>query len=344
MPPAADGSRRTGEPPRTVASLGEFALIDRLRRLVPAGGPGVLLGIGDDAAALRFSGDVLATCDVQVEGVHFSRDLCGPRDIGWRALAVNLSDIAAMAGTPRFALVSLALPADTHAETVDGVYAGLGEAAAAHDVAVVGGNVSRTAGPFVIDVTLLGETNAPLRRSGARVGDGVWITGQVGKAAAGLYLARHGEVRVPGGGALVAAYRRPSPRVAVGQALGRCRRATALIDTSDGTASDLLHLAEASGVGARIDAARLPLPEGLVAAARAAGADPLTWALGGGEDYELLFTAGPEFEALAGDLARTTGVPVTRIGDVLPATGGRWVVLPDGGQAPLVASGWDHFG
>lgn len=337
MPPSP------GRPGRTVASVGEFALIDRLRRLVPAAGPGVTLGIGDDAAVLDLRGEVLATCDIQVEGVHFDPRLCAPADVGWRALAVNLSDIAAMGGTPRFALVSLALPSETELEAVDGLYAGLAEIASAHRVAIVGGNVSRSPGPLVVDVTVLGEAHGALRRSGARPGDGVWITGEAGKAAAGLYLLRHPEVRVPGGEGLAAAYRRPSPRVEAGRVLARRGWATALIDTSDGTASDLLHLAEASRVGVLLDAGRLPLPEGLALAAQAAGADPLAWALGGGEDYELLFAAGPGFDAEANGLARAAGVRVTRIGDVLPEADGRWLRGPGGARVPLAASGWDHF-
>jgi thiamine-monophosphate kinase len=148
---------------------------------------------------------------------------------------------------------------------------------------------------------------------------------------------------VPGREGLVAAYRRPSPRVEAGRVLARQGWATALIDTSDGTAGDLLHLVEASRVGVRLDAGRLPLPEGLAPAARAAGTDPLAWALGGGEDYELLFAAAPGFDAEAGGLADTAGVPATRIGEILPEADGRWLVRPGGERVPLAASGWDHF-
>jgi thiamine-monophosphate kinase len=335
MPPSADKAGRT------VASLGEFALIDRLARLVPRTGPGVIVGIGDDAAVLRLSGDLLATCDIQIEGVHFTRDLSGPADIGWKALAVNLSDIAAMGGSPRYALISLALPRETEVQVLDGIYAGLGEIASAHGVVVVGGNVSRIAGPLVIDVTLLGDVRRPLTRAGAKPGDGVWVTGHVGKAAAGLYLLRHPHDAVEDGDALVRAYRRPSPRVEVGRALAGESRVTAVIDTSDGTASDLLHLAAASRIGVRLDSARLPLPRGLAAAARAAGQDPLEWALAGGEDYELLFTAAPEFDPAT--LARATGVPITRIGEVLEEAGGRWISDRGGNRTPLVPAGWDHL-
>jgi len=330
-------------PDSTVASIGEFGLIDRLRRLVPTGGPGVVLGVGDDAAVLRFTGPVVATCDAQIEGVHFTWDLCGPDDVGWRAIAVNLSDIAAVGGTPRFVLISLALPPDTPVATVEGIYAGVAQASSAHAVVVAGGNLSQTPGPLAVDVTALGDAGRVVARAGARPGDGVWITGTVGKAAAGRYLAQHPGVRVPGGAALVAAFRRPTPRVQAGGLLGQIPAVSAMIDTSDGTASDLLHLVTASGAGVRLDEARLPVPEGLPEAAGEAGDDPAEWMLGGGEDYELLFTASEAFDPQAPGLAGTLGMPLTRIGEILPASDGRWIVGRGGRQRPLTAPGWDHF-
>ena len=337
MPPSPS------KPEATVAEIGEFPLIERLRRLVPAAGPGVIVGIGDDAAVVELSERALATCDVQVEGVHFTREMCTPADIGWRALAVNLSDIAAMGGIPRYALVSLLLPPEMPVGILEGVYAGMAEIASQHGVAVVGGNISRTSGPLAIDVTLLGDGLRILRRGGARPHDGVWVTGSVGKAAAGLFLLRHPEMKVPGAEALTGAYCRPVPRVGTGQALASAGTVTAMIDTSDGTASDLLHLVDASGVGVRLDLERLPVDRGVVAAARAAGRDPMAWALGGGEDYELLFTARPEFEASAASLTRTAGVPLTRIGEILRHEDGRWMTGRDGTRTRLVPAGWDHF-
>ena len=329
-------------PDDAVASLGEFGLIERLRRLVPTDGPGVMLGIGDDAAVLAFSGPVVATCDSQVEGVHFTWELCRPEDIGWRALAVNLSDVAAMGGTPRYALISLVLPAQTALPTVEGLYRGIAEIAQAHAVLIVGGNISGTTGPLVVDVTVLGQASRAVTRAGAAPGDGVWVTGTVGKAAAGRFLLAHPGIQIPGGEALAAAYRRPAPRVEAGKALGALGP-SAMIDTSDGTAGDLLHLVEASGVGVRLDQGRLPVPEGLIQAAEAAGSDPAEWTLQGGEDYELLFTAGTAFDAQAAAVARRIGVPVTRIGEILPAAAGRWIQSPGGKTRPLSAQGWDHF-
>lgn len=327
-------------------TLGEFALIERLRSIVPGGGAGVILGIGDDTAVLQPGTLVLATCDVQVEGIHFTRDLCTPADVGWRALAVNVSDIAAMGGVPRYALVSLLIPASAGSAALEDLYGGMAELARLQGVAVVGGNVSATPGPLVVDVTVLGEAERPVLRRGAQPGDGVWITGHAGKAAAGRFLLEHPDTTVPARETLEAAYRRPVPRVAAGRALGALAGSgllTAMIDTSDGTASDLLHLADASQVGVRLDAARLPVPAGLPEAARAAGVAGDTWTLGGGEDYELLFTAGTAFDARADEVAAAAGVGITRVGDVLPEREGRWVTTAAGERRPLRAAGWDHL-
>src|SRR5207302_3557067 len=196
-----------------LASLVEFGLIDRLRRLVPAAGPGVTIRIRDDGGVLQCAGPVVGKGEIPVEGVHFTWDLCGPEDVGWRALAVNLSDIAAMGGRPRYALISLALPAETPLATIEGIYRGLAEIAGAYGVLIVGGNISRTAGPLIADVTALGSLDGSrhaVTRAGARPGDGVWVTGTVGGAAAGRFLLQHPEGRVPGAAALAAAYRRRS--------------------------------------------------------------------------------------------------------------------------------------
>jgi thiamine-monophosphate kinase len=328
-------------------ALGEFELIERLRTVVPGTGAGVVRGVGDDTAVLQPGALVLATCDVQVEGVHFTRGLCSPADVGWRALAVNLSDIAAMGGRPGYALVSLLIPPSVGSAVLEELYAGIAELAGRHSVAVVGGNVSATSGPLAVDITLLGDAERPVLRAGARPGDRIWVTGTTGKAAAGRYLLDHPRTAVPARSTLIAAFRRPIPRVAAGHALGTLARSgvvTAMIDTSDGTASDLLHLAGASRVGVRLDASRLPAPAGLAQTARAAGVAPDAWTLGGGEDYELLFTATAAFDARAERLAESEGLPMTRIGDVLPEQDGQWMITANGERRPLRPAGWDHLG
>jgi len=335
-------TRSEAEDGQTAGDIGEFALIERLRAKVPVAGPGVMLGIGDDTAVLSVDGPILATCDIQVEGVHFDRTVCGPEDIGWRSLAVNLSDIAAMGGTPRFALISLAVPAETPLILLDGLYAGIAALGSAYRVVVVGGNVSGTPGPLTIDITLLGTAGRVVPRSAARPGDGIWITGTAGKAAAGLYLLRHPDLHVPGRDGLVAAYRRPAARVRVGPMLAAKTAVTAMIDTSDGIGSDLLHLTDASGVGSVLMVDAIPLAEGVRETAQAAGRDPAAWALGGGEDYELLFTADPAFAA-AGEVMGAAGIPLTRIGDIQPLRDGNWLAGLRGERTPLVPVGWDHF-
>jgi thiamine-monophosphate kinase len=340
--PASAGSAWTRPGP----ALGEFELIERLRSIASGDAAGVVRGIGDDTAVLRPAGLVLATCDAQVEGVHWTREMCSPADVGWRALAVNLSDIAAMGGVPRYALVSLLIPPSVGSAALEDLYAGMAELARLHGVAIVGGNVSATRGPLAVDVTLLGDAEHPVLRSAARPGEGIWITGSTGKAAAGRFLLEHTAAAVPARDTLIAAYCRPQPRVAAGQALGALAGSglvTAMIDTSDGTASDVLHLADASRVGVRLDAARLPVLPGLAEAARAAGVAADAWTLGGGEDYELLFTARSRFEARADEFRAAAGVPVTRIGEVLEERDGRWVVTREGERRPLLPAGWDHL-
>lgn len=340
-----------------INQLGEFGLIDRIQRALPAPGDDVLVGIGDDVAVLR--GDAervwLATCDAQMEGAHFLRDAIAPRDLGRKALAINLSDIAAMGGTPRFALVSLGLPNDLTVEFVDGLYAGLRAEAETYGVEIVGGNILRSRLGVFIDVFLLGDAPREnvLLRSGARVGDRILVTGTLGDAAAGVALlidaARTSSERY----AAIACARRdtPTPRVREGQLIGAMHQATAMLDVSDGLASDLGHICERSGVGARVFVEKLPVADENRALARAARGgdtrdDLRDWhfALYGGEDYELLFTV-PESQAaaLAEKITCETGTRVSIIGEILPAREGRQLILPDARVVPLEARGWDHF-
>ena len=332
-----------------VADLGEFPLIGRLAGRLGPPRPDVLVGIGDDVAVFEVAPGrcVLATCDVQVAGVHFLADRVDPYRLGRRCAAVNLSDIAAMGGRPTHFLVSLALPPETEVAFLEALYSGLSDEAARFGADVIGGNVSRSA-CLQIDLTLLGEAEPAhiRRRSGARVGDRVLVTGRLGAAAAGLELVQRPELEVPPAARQAArdAYETPTPRVAESAALARAGGVTAMIDVSDGLAQDIAHICDASGVGVRLQAAALPIDGPTQAVARAAGVDPLQWAVAGGEDYELLFTAPPErADALARAVLEATGTPVSVIGEILPADGGRWMVLPDGREVELTARGWVHF-
>jgi len=333
-----------------IDQLGEFGLIARIQRALSAYGPGVLVGIGDDVAVLQADADCvwLATCDVQMEGAHFLRGKIAPRDLGRKALAINLSDIAATGGKPRFALISLWLPKDLPVEFVDGLYEGLRAEADLFGVDLVGGNIYRSRLGMFIDIFLLGEAPREniVLRSGAHVGDKILVTGTLGDAAAGVALLLDGTLATTGWYARIARMRRdtPTPRVREGQWIGATHQATAMIDVSDGLAGDLGHICEQSGVGARLFAEKLPVGEANRALAAAAQGDEWHFALHGGEDYELLFTVpSAQADELAAQLALETGTPVSMIGEIVPTSAGQLLVLPDGRIVALEAHGWDHF-
>lgn len=330
--------------------LSEFGLIARLTRGLAAR-PDVLLGAGDDAALLDPGPAdtlIVATCDAQVEGRHFLRDLASPQEIGHKALAVNLSDIAAMGGEPLWALVSLLLPPALDVAVLDGIYTGMNALARRFGVAIVGGNISGTSGPLVLDVTLLGKVQRghALRRSGAHPGDRLLVTGTLGAAAAGLLAL----VTAPGAATIPratleqaqAAMVAPEPRVAEGRALAESGVVTAMLDISDGFAADLGHLCTASGVGAVVEAGALPVDEAARQIAVAYGHDPVSLALAGGEDYQLLFAVWPDgVEAAKTAVAAVDGI-AHEVGFVTEAGMGLRLRQPAGGERPLEPRGWDH--
>jgi len=341
---------------RRLCDIGEFGLIDRIARRLPAPGEGVVVGIGDDTAALRLSGNrlLLATCDIQLEGHHFLRDKITPQQLGRKALAINLSDIASMGGRPRYALVSLGLPKDLAVSWVDALYDGLQEEAARFSTSIVGGNI--TGSPLIlVDITLFGEVEEDrlLRRSGARVGDRLLVTGTLGASGAGLaWLVARDEgrgTRYEERGMrdevaqVLAAHLTPTPRVLEGRAIGATHAATAMIDLSDGLASDVGHICELSKVGVRVEAARLPIAPATRTVAAALGRDPVDLALFGGEDYELLLTAPAERVGELVAAVGQTGTPLTDIGAIIPAAAGRTLLLADGRTVPLESGGWDHL-
>ena len=311
---------------------GEFELIELFTRALPLAGAEVVLGPGDDAAVLRPrpGEDLVATVDAVVAGVHFDARST-PADVGWKALAVNLSDLAAMGARPVAALVALALPPGTPVAAVRGLARGLGACARAHRIPVAGGNVTR-ADALSLTVTALGAVprGRALLRRGARPGDLVAVTGTVGDAALGL---RRGAAAP-----LARRQRRPVPRLAAGLALAPLARAA--VDVSDGLVQDLGHLCAASGVGARIGVAELPLsPAYRRAAARLP--DPFAAALGGGEDYELVLALPPGALPRARAAAARAGAPLTVIGRFVRGRGVS-VVGEDGALRPAPA-GHDHL-
>lgn len=369
MPSPAVHDRPAARRGRAVADVGEFALIDRLARVLRAAGADgrgradVAVGIGDDVAvvAVEAGERLLATVDAQVEGVHFRRDLLAAADVGHRALAAGASDVAAMGGRPRQALVSLVVRPDVAVDWLERLYRGLGAAAARWGIAVVGGNVARSDGPVVVDVTVLGTArpDAVIGRSGARPGDRIVVVGPLGAAAAGLRLALDPTAAAALGGrdraALLGAWRRPSPPLAAGPAAAAAGGVTAMIDVSDGFAADLGHICDASGVGVRVALDRLPIPPAvrraaahLAAADGAAGPDGDPWpgdvalALGGGEDYALCLTCDPAAAAAVVAAVRRAGARAVDVGDVRLAAEGRRAVDADGRSRPLGEFGWRH--
>lgn len=313
--------------------------------------PGVRTGIGDDAAVLAVSAGavLLATTDLLIEDVHFRRASASPRDIGWKALAVNLSDIAAMGGEPRWALVGLALPASTQVEEVDEFYAGMREAAAPHGVVIVGGDTSASPDGWMINVTLLGlHTGTPRLRSAARRGDAVAVTGTLGRSAAGLALLEMGTAAAHALGErareeLMSAHLRPTARLAEGRWLGAQAGVHAMMDLSDGLTTDLGHVCRESGVGARVMLDRLPVAGATREAARALGKEALEWAAGGGEDYELLLTCDPGVVgALAEGLRGVTGTTLTVIGQI-ERPEAAVTYLDARGEPVALRAGYEHF-
>ena len=325
---------------QTVAEAGERALIKRITDRIHSP-PWLVVGPGDDAAVIepqRGTLDVVTT-DALVEGIHFDRRFCPPDAIGHKALAVNLSDLAAMGASPRAALLSLVLPDSLSVSDVDGVLDGLLSLAGRYNVALAGGNITRSTGPLVVDVTAIGSVGRRrvLKRDGARPGDEVYVTGRIGAGAAGLRALQAGGSDPD----IQAHYLRPEPRVRAGTLLGRNRAATACIDLSDGLSDGLIQLAEASGVGIAIDRAALPVDRAILRWFEQDREDPALAAVSGGDDYELLFTSRPAQRGRLRAVRQHVGkLPITKIGVV---TSERKVVLktPDG-ERPL-PGGFEHF-
>jgi thiamine-monophosphate kinase len=313
---------------------GEFSLIRKIQRLLGKPSREVLVGIGDDAAVIRSPGErLLVTTDSQVETIHFRREFSKAQDIGHKALAVNLSDVAAMGGTPRYAVVSLGLNRGLNDKFVLDVYRGMKKLAERHGVEIVGGNVARVPTHFFVDITLLGcAPKRYLTRQGTKPGDCVAVTGDLGASAAGLAALKAGK-----SSPLISRHTRPNPRVREGRLLCESGKIHSLIDVSDGLASELHHLAERSGVGFRIFGENVPISAQTQRLARALGKKPLDWALFGGEDYELLFTFSPKQAKALAAWARKHRISYTVIGQAT-----RRGLELDGRS--LSHRGWDHFG
>jgi thiamine-monophosphate kinase len=336
--------------PRTVADYGERALIARIKARLTAA-PWVVVGPGDDAAAIepvRGALEVLTT-DAQVEGVHFDRRFVPPDAIGHRALAVNLSDLAAMGARPRAALLSMALPDSLEIVAFERIVDGLLDLAGRYHVTLIGGNITRTPGPMVLDVTAIGTVHRRkvLTRAGARPGDEVYVTGTLGEGACGLLRLQEALNGVDGMGPIERAqehalrYLRPDPRVRAGVLLGGNRAATSCMDLSDGLADGVRQIAQASSVGMTLEARTIPITTESREWLSRTGRDPIDIALRGGDDFELIFTCRPRQAGRLRSVRRHLGdLPITRIGVVTRAP--RLLIKDERGEREL-PEGYEHF-
>ena len=377
-----DRQQQPANQPPDASRVGEFELIARLTAGLSTR-PDVVLGAGDDTALLALDPEspwlLAATVDAQVEGRHFVRDIATPEEIGHKALAVNLSDLAAMGAEPLWALVSLILPPGSDAAELEGVYAGMRALAERYGVAIVGGNIAALgsdrahgmrpyitasdsssvvvrpvspAGPLILDVTALGRVarGQAILRSGGRPGDALLVTGSLGAAAAGLLALVTG--RRPESAARLApemlsvarvALVAPTPRVAEGRALAETGDVHAMLDVSDGLAADLAHLCAASDCSALLDATAIPVALAARAVAAAYGRNALELALDGGEDYELLFATSPEAVGVVRDAVARVGGEAHVIGELTPPAAGLRIRWDDGTVVPLEPRGWNHL-
>ncbi|HEX7120044.1 MAG TPA: thiamine-phosphate kinase [Longimicrobiales bacterium] len=316
----------------------EFDLIRRFLEHGRAYGPGIVVGPGDDCAVVE-GGRIALSADLSIEDVHFRRGWLEPEEIGYRAAAASLSDLAAMAAVPIGALVSLAAPPADVPAVAERCMAGAREAVEAAGGALLGGDLTRSPGPLLLDVVVLGRVERPVLRGGARPGDEVWVTGALGGAAAAVRCWGAGD-EPPAAGR--AAFARPRPRIREALWLAERDVPRAMIDLSDGLAGDVAHLAAAGGVGVLLDEASVPVHPAAAAVATDP-ADALALALGGGEDYELCLAVSPgAAAAVAEAFHRTFGVALTRVG-VVREEPGIAVRRADGTVAPPDVSGYRHF-
>ncbi len=311
--------------------LREKLLVERIRRAAARPRAQAEGGIGDDCAILRLprGHEALVTTDFSLEGTHFRREWHPPDSVGHRCLARGLSDIAAMGGTPRAAFLSLALPPDLPQSWVDQFISGLLKLAKRHSVALAGGDTAQSSGGILADIVVLGTVPAgqAVLRSGARAGDLLSVSGTLGSSLAALNQLRDGKKLQS---KAHAKHFYPEPRIAVGRVLREKKLASSMIDISDGLSTDLGHICEESGTGAVVYAEALPA---------ATGKDDLRFALHGGEEYELLFTARPGRRVPQ----QIAGVQITQIGKIV--RGNRMqLAMPDGSVQVVAAGGWEHFG
>lgn len=332
-----------------LSQLGEEALIDRIvaEHLLPTSGPGLIIGVGDDAAVLDTGAAdyAVVTTDMLIEGTHYRLDINTPYQLGWKSVAVNISDIGAMGGLPNWTFVSFAFRGDMDAEFVDDLYRGMTECARQFGSTVVGGDTNAVDTESAISVCQMGsvEPENLVRRNGACPGDRILVTGWLGNSRGGLeLLLDHGldeAARIYAW--LVESHLMPVPRVPEARAVVQTGGVRAMMDLSDGLGADLPKLCKASGVGAIVYADRLPISEDLRGAASVVGKDAVDLAAGGGEDFELLMAVAPDAVGRVIEaVEEATGTRVTEIGEV---TDGHSIEIERDGTRKPLKGGWEHF-
>jgi thiamine-monophosphate kinase len=324
--------------------IGEFGLINRIRKWTSTSNPALLKGIGDDVAVIETGKKLwLVTTDLLIEDIHFELIWIDPFHLGRKALFVNLSDIAAMGGIPKYFLISLGVPQNLSLSFLSSFYRGLKDGTKRFGVDLIGGDTS-VSRKIIINICLLGEAKrgSVLFRSGARVGDDLFVSGTLGDAALGLKILQKNGLRGKPKG-LTRKHHSPSPRIQLGQALATHHWATAMIDVSDGLLIDTNHLLEESGVGARIWEDRIPLSKLYQKWIHFFSKSPYRFALSGGEDYELLFTVPPEMRKRISHLALSLKIPITQIGKIVPKKEGLHLIRKDGKKYSPSHLGFEHF-
>jgi thiamine-monophosphate kinase len=332
---------------KVLQEIGEFGLIHQIRKGITSSDPALVQGIGDDVAVLEMGGmgtkALLVTTDILIEDIHFDLSWTDPYQLGRKALAVNLSDIASMGGTPKYFLISIGLPKNLPLSFVSSFYRGLKKEAKRFRVELIGGDTSLSQ-KIVINICLLGEGRRKdlLFRRGAIVGDDLFVSGTLGDAALGLRILQQ-KGKVKGAEALIKKHLSPFPRLELGQDIAKHHWATAMIDVSDGLLIDTSHLLQESGVGVRVWEDQIPLSRLYRKWIHSFSKDPFRFALSGGEDYELLFTAPPERRERISSIARSLSIPITRIGEILPIKEGLHIIKKNGRDDSPSRLGFEHF-
>jgi thiamine-monophosphate kinase len=329
---------------KDLREIGEFGLINRIRKWITSSDPALVQGIGDDVAVIKMGAKaLLVTTDILIEGIHFDRSWLDPYQLGRKSLAVNLSDIASMGGIPKYFLISIGLPKNLPLSFISSFYLGLKKEAKQFRVELIGGDTSLSQ-KIVINICLLGEGRKKdlLFRKGARVGDDLFVSGTLGDAALGLKILQE-KGKIIGAEGLIKKHLSPCPRVELGQTIAKHHWATAMIDVSDGLLIDTSHLLQESGVGAQVWENRIPLSRLYRKWVHPFLKDFFQLALSGGEDYELLFTAPSEMRERIPYLSRSLKIPITHIGEILPKKEGLHIIREDGKNYSPSRLGFEHF-